>query len=185
MKKMPVYMWLFIISAIVLFLPDGILQALMIAPGGWLSPQLITHLFVHAGPAHLLGNFILCLAPGLYLERRLGRSRFLLFYLLSGVGSAWMFLLCSPWGSAAGASGALFGVLTYALLLWMREGYWQMTMSVIIFLYAVVPNLQAAAGASFDGIAHWGHVGGWISALFLAHFIKPTRKVVHHENPSL
>jgi membrane associated rhomboid family serine protease len=181
MKKMPVYTWLFAISAAALFLPDEVLQRLMIAPGGWLSPQLITHLFVHAGPEHLLGNFILCLAPGLYLERRLGRARFLLFYLLAGVGSAWMFLLCSPWGSAAGASGAIFGVITYALLLWMREGKWQAVMSFIIFCYAVIPNLQAAASVSFDGIAHWGHVGGWIAALFLAHFIKPVKRIVYEK----
>jgi membrane associated rhomboid family serine protease len=87
----------------------------------WLSA--LTSMFLHGGVAHILGNMVYLMIFGAATEDRLGRLRFLLFYLLVGYVAAYGFALTYP-GShdqLVGASGAIAGVLGSHLVLYPRS----------------------------------------------------------------
>ena len=91
--------------ALVLF---GAKESNLIAQGDYW--RLVTSMFLHAGWIHLAFNNIALKAVGRYMESLLGPKLFLLFYLLSGIGSS----LCSNFFQHAlsvGASGAIFGLV--------------------------------------------------------------------------
>lgn len=77
--------------------------------------RLLTAMFLHFDVEHLTGNMVILLALGDNLERALGKIRYLFVYLVSGLGAG----ICSclynevtgEIAVAAGASGAIFGVI--------------------------------------------------------------------------
>jgi membrane associated rhomboid family serine protease len=83
--------------------------------------RALTVMLVHADVMHLLFNMIGVLLFGGFVERALGHARYLLVYVLSGLGgSAAVLLLSAPfdpsWNTLhVGASGALFGLLGVVL----------------------------------------------------------------------
>jgi membrane associated rhomboid family serine protease len=90
-------------------------QLIGFAHGEWW--RLVTPMFLHYGPLHLAMNMYSLFFAGTILETVIGRWRFVVLYLVSGVaGSAGAFLW-SPNAIGVGASGAIFGVLgaLYAL----------------------------------------------------------------------
>lgn len=82
----------------------------------------VTYLFVHGGLLHLLGNMLFLVIFGNNVEDRLGRFRFLVFYLVVGVVSAYAYALARPSVQTplVGASGAIAGVLGAYLVLYPR-----------------------------------------------------------------
>jgi len=77
--------------------------------------QLLTHMFLHVGLVHLLGNMLFLWVYGRYVEERLGPARYAGAYLLFGLFSALFFCLFSR-GSAVGASGAISGLMGFVLV---------------------------------------------------------------------
>ncbi len=79
----------------------------------------VTTAFLHADPYHLGGNMIALWYFGPPVEFRLGRQRFLTFYLLSGLGGVAGYLLLWRAGlldvtrssELLGASGCVFGLV--------------------------------------------------------------------------
>jgi len=73
----------------------------------------LTSMFLHGGLLHLLGNMLFLFVFGNNVEDRLGRFKFLLFYLLIGYTAAYAFAFTQPDSDAplVGASGAIAGVL--------------------------------------------------------------------------
>lgn len=77
--------------------------------------RLLTATFLHFDIEHLTGNMIILAALGDNLERALGKIRYLIVYLVSGLGAS----ICSclyneiigDISVSAGASGAIFGVI--------------------------------------------------------------------------
>jgi len=83
---------------------------------------LITHMFLHAGWMHILGNMLFLWIFGDNLEDQMGHAGFLLFYLLGGLAAAGLQFATDP-GSLApmvGASGAIAGVMGGYLLLFPK-----------------------------------------------------------------
>lgn len=85
--------------------------------------RLLTAVFLHFGIEHIVNNMLVLYVLGEYLEPVLGHGRYVLFYLLCGVGANAVSLAkMMAEGTApvsAGASGAIFGViggLLYAVL---------------------------------------------------------------------
>ena len=80
--------------------------------------RFFTSMFLHFGFTHLMNNMVTLGVVGKYLEPIVGRVRFVLIYLLSGLGgsllSFWYELQTGDYAISAGASGAIFG-LTGAL----------------------------------------------------------------------
>jgi membrane associated rhomboid family serine protease len=147
----------------------------------WLSS--VTAIFVHGGWLHLLGNMLFLWVFGNNVEDRLGRLRFLLFYLGVGVVSTYAFALtmASSQQPLVGASGAVSGVLGAYLLLFPRAKVLSLV-SFFFFLPVRLPAwlvlglyfvLQAfyAAGAGLTGggtVAYLVHVVGFVLGVAVA-----------------
>lgn len=133
---------------------------------GWLG--LIPHQLAHGSWEHLLGNFVYGLPFMLYLEHKLGRAKFLEFYLICGTMAAlFQTVLGGFSGAMIGSSGAIMGVQAGACMLFgdSREEH------ILGGLYAalvLIPQLAAAPMAFLSGIAVYAHVGGFITGLFLS-----------------
>ncbi|PYC87810.1 rhomboid family intramembrane serine protease [Streptomyces tateyamensis] len=94
-------------------LPDCPARA---TPGKRPALSVLSSLFVHGGWLHLLGNMLFLFVFGPGVEQRLGRTRFLLFYLAAGALAAYGYAVTTGTGPAGlrplvGASGAIAGVL--------------------------------------------------------------------------
>ena len=105
----------------------GALATDRVLAGEWW--RLVAATFLHYGPIHLAMNLAALSALGPAAERQLGRLRFLLVYLLAGIGATAM---CTIWamltGSrlfVVGASGSVMGIVgaSAAIMLrgWLRE----------------------------------------------------------------
>ena len=94
--------------------------------------QPITYLFFHGGIWHVLINMFVLWMFGSELERIWGKSRFLKFYFMTGIGSGLITMLFSLQSMTpiVGASGAVYGVLlAYGLTYPNRQ----------IYLYGIIP----------------------------------------------
>lgn len=89
----------------------------------WQQPwTIITHMFLHGGPYHLLINMLVLYFFGPEVERRLGTSKFLEIFFVAGIVAAFGFTgfsyLRLSMGAvqlpivAVGASGAIFGIIS-------------------------------------------------------------------------
>jgi len=144
---------------------------------------ILTSMFVHGGLFHLAGNMLYLWIFGDNVEDRLGRFRFLLFYLLSGVGAAAAQILSDPHSKIpmVGASGAISGVLGAYLLLYPHARVmtlvafgWFIRLIEIraIFVLGFWILVQVASGlltwgAQVGGVAWFAHVGGFVAGLVM------------------
>ena len=139
---------------------------------------LVSSMFFHAGFGHLLGNMWFLWVFGDNLERRLGKIRFLLFYILCGIFSSLIYLFLSPEKSipAIGASGAISGVLGGYLVLFPRHRIVSLVPIFFFIQLIAVPALifigiwflyQLLYIGTQTMIAYWAHIGGFIAGIFL------------------
>jgi membrane associated rhomboid family serine protease len=132
---------------------DGFLRSYEVADGEWW--RILTAAFLHYGPIHLGMNMLSLWILGGALEAWIGRGRFLLVYLVSGLAGSAGALLLSPESATVGASGAIFGVIGAAVLL-ERQGTMVVGGSAVGLLVA---NLVFTfAFSSFISVG--GHLGG-------------------------
>lgn len=98
---------------------------------------LVTHMFLHAGWIHLIGNMLFLWVFGNNVEDRLGRVRFLPFYAVCGAISALAQALTDARSDIPmiGASGAVSAMLGAYIVLYPRAGIW----SLIVVLPMKVP----------------------------------------------
>jgi membrane associated rhomboid family serine protease len=132
----------------------GVLAAPLVDQGDWW--RLITAAFLHYGPIHLALNMLALWWFGSAVEMVLGRGRYLLLYLVSGLAGSAGALIMDPNALTAGASGAIFGILGAAFVLERQRTYvlGGGALSVIalniVFTFAV------------PGISIGGHLGGLV-----------------------
>jgi membrane associated rhomboid family serine protease len=145
---------------------SGFGELIGLADGEWW--RLITSAFLHAGIIHLGMNMLALWWFGGALEAALGRGRFLLLYVVSGLAGSAGALLLSPDAVTVGASGAIFGMLGAALVLERQQVYvfGGGALGVIALNLAftfLVPNISI--GGHLGGLA-----GGALGALALSRF---------------
>jgi membrane associated rhomboid family serine protease len=144
---------------------------------------ILTSMFVHGGLFHLAGNMLYLWIFGDNVEDRLGRVRFLLFYLLSGLAAAAAQILSDPHSQIpmVGASGAISGVLGAYLLLYPHArvvtlvffGWFVRVIeirAIIVLGFWIVVQLVSGLltwGAQVGGVAWFAHVGGFIAGLVM------------------
>ena len=116
--------------------------------------RLFTSMFLHYGPLHLALNVLALWWFGAAVDTVLGRGRFLLLYLVSGLAGAAGALVVSPETLTVGASGAIFGILGAAFVL-ERQRLYVLGGSA---LSLIVLNL--AFTFFIPGISIGGHLGG-------------------------
>ncbi|MAG15980.1 hypothetical protein CMO88_02880 [Candidatus Woesearchaeota archaeon] len=98
----------------------------------WIEPwRLITSVFAHGSPAHLLNNLFALALFGLILEGRIGARRILWLFITAGI----LVNIFSPYARSLGASGAIYAIL--GALVALRPGM------VIYIHYLPMPMLIA------------------------------------------
>ena len=137
---------------------DG--QLVGVAHGEWW--RMVSAAFLHYGPLHLGMNMYSLYFAGSILEQLIGRWRFALLYLGSGIAGSAGALLISPNTVTLGASGAIFGVLG-GLFVLERRGHLA-TGGQIAGL--IVLNLVFTFALS-SYISVGGHVGGLIAGIVM------------------
>src|ERR1700712_937795 len=143
----------------------------------WLT--LFASVFMHGGWVHIVGNMLFLWIFGNNVEDRMGRGRFLLFYLVCGVLAALTQLATDPSSGVPniGASGAIAGVLAAYLVLYPRARVLTAITLLVFFAIVEVPAvlllgawfllqiLEGSAGpvdaGSSGGVANFAHVVGF------------------------
>lgn len=98
----------------------GQLWPLVIFDGEWW--RCITYAFVHGGILHLVFNMVVLYQVGPLIEYEIGRSRFITLYLFATLTATGLDYLWHPNVPVVGASGALFGLIGFAILWYHRLG---------------------------------------------------------------
>ncbi len=132
--------------------------------------RLLSACFGHIGLFHLGVNMYSLYVVGPLLERLWGQWRFLLLYLLSGVGGSCGMLLENPLARGAGASGALWGIMA-SLATWMYVNRTALPPSLIAgwrrqLLWVFVLNVIITF--SIPAISKGAHFGGGLVGLIAA-----------------
>jgi rhomboid protease GluP len=125
--------------------------------------RLLTCIFIHAGIFHLISNMVVLFIIGYLLEPLIEWRRFIIVYLVSGLGGSIVSLLWNNLTVAIGASGAIFGLygVFIALILSkvVKNQHKDILASLIIFLvYNLINSLK-------PGIDMAAHVGGLATGL--------------------
>lgn len=152
-----------------------------LARGRWWT--LVTHLFVHANLLHLMVNVLGLWFLGPEVETMLGRSRFLVLYLVSGVaGGLLQTFFSAPQSELVGASGSVCGVL-----LSFTTAYPEMPLRALLFFILPVTmkaktlgigliafSALCAALRLFPQLGHLAHLGGALAGALLTRMWLPS-----------
>lgn len=148
--------------------------------------QLYTSLFLHGGFWHLLGNMMYLYVFGDNVEIIFGKIRYLLFYLLCGIGATFAQYIVDPSSviSLIGASGAISGVIGAYFLLNQHSsvsilyvstvghiGTTDVSSKFMILQWVGVQILLSITNLgpqTSGGVAFMAHVGGFFTGLTLA-----------------
>jgi len=154
------------------------------------SPELtiLTSMFVHAGFFHFAGNMLYLWIFGNNIEDSMGKIRFTIFYLLSGLGAAGAQILVSPASRIpmVGASGAISGVLGAYLLLFPHArvltliplGFFTQVTEIpalfVLGFWIVVQLVNGLLTFNFQGggVAWFAHIGGFAVGMLLVGLLK-------------
>ena len=139
--------------------------------------RLLTAMFMHFGIRHIMNNMLVLFVLGDNLERALGHVKYLIFYLLCGIGSNWVSMMAHSTDTmtvSAGASGAIFGVVGGLLyVVTANKGRLEdlSTRQLVIMIFFSLYLGYTSTGA--DNTAHLsGLVIGIVLAIILYH--RPT-----------
>jgi len=159
--------------------------------GPGLFPPVLTlfsSMFLHGGFLHLIGNMLYLWIFGNNIEDTLGHFRFLIFYLLAGLGAGLAQVFSDPQSTAPmiGASGAVAGVLGAYLLLFPHARILTL-MFIFIFIrmiripalivlgfWFLVQLLSVTSGFE-TGVAFFAHIGGFVAGLILVKVFQPQK----------
>ncbi|MFL6054627.1 MAG: rhomboid family intramembrane serine protease [Actinoallomurus sp.] len=138
----------------------------------WLSA--LSSMFLHGGVAHILGNMVYLFIFGAATEDRLGRLRFLVFYLAVGYIAAYGFAITYPGSDTplVGASGAIAGVLGSHLVLYPRSRTIALILSIFPFRlpsWALLAQFFVfqwlSLGDSQSQTAYVAHIYGFVAGM--------------------
>lgn len=134
--------------------------------------QPITYMFLHGGFWHVAINMFVLWMFGTEIEYRWGRSEFLKYYFVTGVGSGIVTLLFSLNSTVpvVGASGAIYGILlAYGLMFPNRYVYIYFLFPLKVkYFVAIIGGIAffSSLGTSGSNISHMTHLSGMIIGFF-------------------
>jgi len=154
----------------------------------------ITHMFLHGGLLHLIGNMIFLWVVGCLLEDSWGRMHFALFYLAGGVLAGLIHCLQDTQASipligASGAIAATMGAFAirhfmtkikffYFFLILFRPFWGTFSLPAFVFLpfwlfeQVMLKHLSDSTGGS--GVAYMAHIGGFLGGFMYAAMLNIT-----------
>lgn len=131
--------------------------------------RLFTSMFLHFGLSHLSGNMIVLLLLGDNLERALGKIRYVLIYILSGLcagGCSYIYNIAKGSNAVcAGASGAVFGVIGALLYIVLANKGKLEDLTGTRLLILVGYTLYT--GFTSSGIDNAAHIGGLLAGFLM------------------
>lgn len=138
--------------------------------------RLLTCCFLHIGIIHIAVNMYALLNIGLILEPMLGRGRYLLAYLLTGLLSSLSSVVWTTGGASAGASGAIFGIFGVFVALLLAPNFIRMEVRKPL-LKSVLISVGLNLVIGFTGIVdNAAHIGGFVSGLAIGFAYVPALK---------
>ncbi len=161
------------------------------------TATIFTSMFMHGGFMHLIGNMLYLWIFADNIEDDLGRTKFIIFYLLSGVGAAMaqVFADVNSQVPMIGASGAIGGILGAYLINYPNSrvlvliplGFFSQIIKIkalyVLGFWFVLQfiNSSLSSGAA-GGVAYAAHIGGFITGIILILFfnkkkIKKTKDI--------
>lgn len=163
-------------------------------PWGHQILTMFTCMFLHGSFGHLLGNMWTLWIFGDNVEYRMGRVRYVVFYLLCGLaaGATHWALNASSLVPTVGASGAISGVMGAYVVMYPRANILMLLPLIFIPYFFRIPAwgylgfwlvVQVVSGASMvgqgdvGGVAYAAHVGGFVAGVVLHWlFVRPRGK---------
>ena len=120
-------------------------------------------MFLHGSVVHILLNMWALAVLGPYLERRLGRGKFLAVYLISGLaGSVAVLLLVAPLVPTIGASTAIYGLFGAISIDRLHSGGLG---DPFLRNMAIILVINLVFSFTISGISWQGHIGGLIGGV--------------------
>ena len=151
----------------------------------------ITSMFLHGSWMHLIGNMWFLWIFGDNVEDMLGRTRYIVFYVLAGLGAGAAHYFSQPTSAlpTVGASGAIAGVLAGYMVLFPHArvttlvplGFFLRVMELpavaLILIWFAIQILSGvlSGGEQGGGVAWWAHVGGFVVGAALVKLFTPRR----------
>ncbi len=161
---------------------------------------LITSMFMHGGFMHLIGNMLYMWIFADNIEDELGKTKFIIFYILSGIAAALtqVYMNTESTVPMVGASGAIGGVLgayivnhpRAKVLVLIPLGFFTQIIKVpAIFVLGIWFILQfvssAFSSSSGGGVAYGAHIGGFIfGAIAILFFNRGVKRSIRKKNIS-
>ena len=142
--------------------------------------RMLTATWLHADYFHVLSNVIIIALVGIPLELRLGGWRFMLLYLIGGLGGSfcWVIFNSGDPTPALGASGAAFGLLGTYLACWPKDEIefpfflirkWPISMIALIYFALEIVRAYSVYGmGQSSNIGYIAHLGGFLFCYVLS-----------------
>ncbi len=153
--------------------------------------SIITSMFLHGGVFHLIMNMLSLMFLGSFLEKLIGKKRFLMIYFVSGIVASLFFVVLagffgstalgsrlfgSPDALAVGASGAIFGIAATLMIL---------TPKVKVYIFPIPKSLPLWLGVLLNLFALWvisasislpignsAHLGGFLTGIIFGLYLR-------------
>ncbi len=157
----------------------GAINGISLLQGEWW--RILSNAFVHIGGLHLFMNMIALFSIGSLTESIWGHWRFLVIYFASAIGASCLAMAIEPFATAAGASGAIWGLIG-SLLVWLIGNREHLPPQLLKGMLNRVSLLVVlGVGISFlPGVGWAAHLGGAIMGFLLgAVFVYTKRKPKH------
>lgn len=161
---------------------------------GFLHLPLVTAIFLHGTWFHVIFNMLYLWIFGDNIEDRLGHLRFLLFYLLMGIGANLIYYLTAANSNIplVGASGAIAGLLGSYIVTFPKA---KITTLIFIFIFVLIRKIPAVyfllfwfiiqifngitnAGLTDSSVAWWAHIGGFLLGALLMPLLTEKEKTL-------
>jgi membrane associated rhomboid family serine protease len=151
-----------------------------------LALPLFSSMFLHGGWLHAIGNMWYLWIFGDNVEDRMGHGRYLIFYLMCGIGAGLTHIFFNPTSqiSTVGASGAIAGVMGAYLMLYPLGKVLTLVPLLFFITFFEIPAIfflgfwialqfiQQGAG----GVAWLAHLGGFVIGAILIFIFKKRRR---------
>jgi membrane associated rhomboid family serine protease len=154
---------------------------------------LITSMFMHGGFMHLIGNMLYMWIFADNIEDDLGKVKFILFYLASGVAAAMtqVYLNVNSTIPMVGASGAISGVLGAYMVRYPKNrvlvliplGFFTQLVKIpamfVLGFWFILQFISSSGSSSQGGVAYGAHIGGFVfgaaAMFFFGNFLIPKK----------
>jgi len=178
----------------VFFTPANLPENMTLVPE-WST--IFTSMFLHAGWMHIGGNLLYLWIFGDNIEDILGRTKFIIFYLVGGFAASYFQALFEPESiiPLVGASGSIAAVLGAYLLMYPRANikvlFWFFIILQVINVPAfmvlgvwIVGQFFSLSSMVESNVAYVAHIGGFFSGILLFLFLKNKNASIFSESVS-